>query len=100
MAQQKARQRLGVRRDVEPLVGGDAGVRARRDVADRVAARLARRQAGVGQPAHRRLDVVQLDEMELDVLARRDVAEAARVPLADVGQRLELIAASARPAES
>ena len=28
MPQQEARQRLGVRRDVEALVGGDAGVRA------------------------------------------------------------------------
>ena len=36
------------------------------------------------------LDVVQLDEMELDVLTRGDVAEAARVALADVGQRVEL----------
>ena len=93
MAQQIPRQRLGVRRHVEALVGRDAGVRTRRDVAHRVAARFARRQPGVGEPAHRRLDVVQLDEMELDVLARGDVAEAARVPLADVGQRLELIRA-------
>ena len=92
MAQQKARQRFGVRRDVEPLVGGDAGVRAGGDVAHRVAARLARRQPGVGEATHRRLDVVQLDEMELDVLPRGDVAEAARVALADVGQRVELIA--------
>ena len=92
MAQQKPRQRLGVRRDVEPLVGGDAGVRARGDVAHRVAARLARRQPGVGEAAHRGLDVVQLDEVELHVLPRRDVAEAARVALADVGQRVELIA--------
>ena len=68
----------------------DAGVRAAGDVAHRVAARLARRQAGVGEQAHRRLDVVQLHEMELDVLPRRDVAEAARVLLADVGERVEL----------
>ena len=31
--------------------------------------------------------------MKLDVLSRRDVAEAARVPRAHVGQRLELIGA-------
>ena len=91
MAQQIPRQRLGVRRDVEPLVGGDAGVRARGDVPHRVAARLARRHPGVGEPAHRRLDVVQLHEVELDVLPGRDVAEAARVPLADVGERVELL---------
>ena len=83
MPQQIARQRLGVRRDVEALVGRHARVRAGRDVAHRVAARLARRQAGVGQQAHRRLDVVQLDEMELHVLPGGDVAEPARVALAD-----------------
>ena len=60
MPQQIARQRFGVRRDVEDFVCRHAGVRARRDVPDGVAARLARRQARVGQPAHRQLDVVQL----------------------------------------
>ena len=45
---------------------------------------------GIGEDAHRGLDVVQLDEMKLDVLPRRDVAEPAREPLADFGQRLEL----------
>ena len=45
VAQEVARERLGVRRDVERLVRGDAGVRAGRDVADRVAARLARGEA-------------------------------------------------------
>ncbi len=34
----------------------------------------------------------ELDEVELDVLTRGDVAEAARVPLRDVGERPELIA--------
>ena len=91
MAQQKAGERFGVGRDVEALVGRDARVRARRDVADRVAARLPRGHAGVGEAVHRRLDVVQLDEVELHVLPRGDVAEPARVALADVGERLELV---------
>ena len=55
---------------------------------------------GVGQPPHRRLDVVQLHEMELDVLPRRDVAEAARVPLRHVGERVELLGGRACPAGS
>ncbi len=42
------------------------------------------------QRQHRGLDVVQLDEMKLDVLPRRDVAEPARILLADVGQRAQL----------
>ena len=40
--------------------------------------------------AHRRLHVVQLHEVELDVLARRDVAEAARVGVGHVGEGAEL----------
>ena len=92
MPQQEPRQRLGVRRDVERLVGGHAGELAGGDVADRVAARLARRQAGVGEPAHRRFDVVQLHEVQLHVLPRRDVAEAARVLLGHVGERVQLLA--------
>ena len=73
------------------LVGRDAGVRARRDVAHRIAARFARRHPRVGQQSHRRFDVVQLDEVELNVLARGDVTETARIPLADLGQRSELV---------
>ena len=63
--------------DVEGLVGGDAGIGACRDVADRVAARLARRQPGLGEAPHDVLDVVELQEMELEILPRRDVGEAA-----------------------
>ncbi len=92
MTQEEPRQRFGVWRDVEPLGGRDARVRARGDVAHGIAARLARREPRLGEAPHRRLDVVQLDEMKLDVLARGDVAEAPRIALADVGERRELIA--------
>ena len=37
------------------------------------------------------LGIVQLHEVKLDVLARGDVAETARVPLGDIGQCPELI---------
>ena len=87
MTQQEPRQRLGVRRDVEQFVGRRSGVRACGDVADRVAARFAGGDPDVRQQPHRRLDVVQLDEVELDVLTRGDVAEAARVRVADFGER-------------
>lgn len=90
MAQQMARQRLGVRRDVEQLVRRDARVGARRDVADRVAARLARRQARARQTPHCRVHVVQLHEVKLQVLTRRHVAEAARVVLGDARQLAKL----------
>ena len=91
MAEQISRQRFRVRRHVEALVGGDAGKRTGGDVADRIAARFARREAGFGQPAHRRLDIVQLDEVKLHVLPRRDVAESTRVPFGHFAERLELV---------
>ena len=43
---------------------------------------------------------MQLHEVELQVLPRRDVAEAARVPLGDVRERFELIVRRAFPAGS
>src|SRR6185436_11269531 len=58
--------------------------------ADGVAARLAGRDPGLGEPVERLLDVGRGHEVELHVLARRDVALAAGEPLGDVGERLEL----------
>ncbi len=94
MPQQEARERLGIRRHIERLVTGDAGVRAGGDVAHRVAARFPRRQASLGERAHRRLDLVQPDEMKLHVLASGDVAEAAGVRLSGFRQRKELFRGS------
>ena len=100
LARQRRAERMAQENRVSPsaygvtskrFVGRHAGIRTRRDVPHRVAARLARGEARLGQPPHRRLDVVQLDEMKLDVLPRRDVAEPPRIPLADVGQRAQLI---------
>ena len=48
------------------------------------------REPGVRQPPHRELHLVQLHEVELHVLARGDVAEAARPAFGDVGQGAEL----------
>ena len=92
MPQQVARQRLGVGGHVERFVLRHAGIGAGGDVAHRVAARLARRHARGRELPHRRLGVVQLDEVQLDVLPRRDVPEAARVAFRDVGQGVELLA--------
>ena len=93
MPEQITRQCLGVGRDVEGFVARDAGIRARGDIPHRIAARFARRHAGSGELAHRRFGIVQLDEMQLDVLARGDVTEATRVALGDAGDRIELLAA-------
>ena len=90
MPQQEARQGFGIRRDVEQFVGGDTREGARGNVPDRIAARLASRDAFVRHTPHDRFDVGELEEVKLEVLARRDMREAARVVLGNVGQRLEL----------
>ena len=90
MTQQESGQRLGIRRDVEAFVGRDAGEGAGGDVAYRVTARFPGRQADVGQLTHRQFDIVELDEMELNILAGGDVTEAARIFLTDIGERVEL----------
>src|SRR5262245_23848503 len=91
MSQEKPSQRFSVRRDVESFRGSDTRVRACRDVAYGIAARLARRQPRLRESPHRGLYIVQLDEMKLDVLTRGDVTEAPRVALAHVGKGCELV---------
>ena len=78
-------------RDVEDLIGRDARVWTGRDVPDRITARFPRRQASLGKTPHRQLDVVNLHEVKLDVLARRDVAEPAGVLLGDICECAELL---------
>ena len=90
MPQEVACERARVGRRVEHLVRRDARRGARRHVAHRVAARLARGHSRGGELAHRVRHLLERHEVELEVLARRDVAEPARVPLGDVGDHLEL----------
>ena len=91
-AQQVARHRVRVGRDVERLVRRHARERAAGDVADGVAAGLARRQADVRAQPQRQLGVLLFDEVKLDVLARGHVPDAAACPLlGDGGERLELL---------
>ena len=63
-----------------------ARLRTGGDVSDGVAARFPRGQARFGQRIHRQRHDVHLDEVELHVLARRDVAVATRVIARDTGQ--------------
>jgi hypothetical protein len=55
-----------------------------------VTARFFRRDARVGEDAQRGLGVLELDEVVLHVLARRDVALAAAESFGDLGERFEL----------
>ena len=100
VAHEVAHVGAGVRREVEELVVGDAGPRVAGDVADGVAAALARGQAGVRQLADRLGGVGQRDVVQLDVLARRDVPLVQRhVLLDDVGEGVELLGRDAAPRE-
>ena len=90
VAEQEIRRRLGVGRDVERLRAADAGDRASRDVADRVAAGLAGGDADGGQAAHDGGRVFDVDEVELEVLARGDVGDRVGVFLGELGQHFQL----------
>jgi hypothetical protein len=90
MPQEVAGEGLGVGRHVEDLVVRHSRVGTGGHVPHGVAAGLAGRQPRLGQAAQGLLDVVQLHEVELDVLAGRDVAEAPRPALGHVGEGLEL----------
>src|SRR5918912_695881 len=82
----------GVRGDVERLVVADAGERVAGDVADGVAARLARRESRPTDLVQDLGRILGRYVVELDVLARRDVALAERrVALGDVREGLELL---------
>ncbi len=71
-----------VRRDAGPLVGGD--------VAHVVAAGLHAVQACAGKLGHGVGQFVELDPVKLDVLARREMAEAAVVAARDMRQHAQL----------
>ena len=47
--------------------------------------------AGGGQAAHHGGRVIDVHEVQLEILAGRDVRDAIRIFLRDVGQRLELL---------
>ena len=85
-----ARDRLRIGRGVERLQSGCTRVRAGSDVPDGVAAGLARGQARLGEDTQGVVGLREVHEVELDILARRDVAATGGQPLGDVRQRSEL----------
>ena len=90
VVQQEVRQGVSIRGDVEAFVVADAGHGAGRYVAYHIAARLLRGDAHRCQTPHQVGGVVDVDEMELEVLPRRDVADGIRIFLRQVGQGLHL----------
>ena len=90
VAQEVARDRLSIGRDVEGRAVAHAGQRARGHVAHRRAARLLGGEADLVELGHHFGGARELHEVELHVLARGDVPEAARVLVGDVGEPVEL----------
>ena len=90
MAQQEIRHRLSVRRHVEGFVAANARIRAAGDIANDVAASFLGSDAGLGKATHQIGRVVDVDEVILDILACRNVADAVGVFFRQVGQRVHL----------
>ena len=91
VAQEQVLRGLGPRADVEHLVGARAGEVAAGDVADGVAARFAAREPDRREQPEHLGGLLELDEVELHVLAGGEVTPATRVGLGDVAEHLELV---------
>ncbi len=84
-------QQLAGRPRVGDLVGGDARIRVGRDIADAIARGLDGVHLDIGQLVENVGHVLQLRPVELDVLARGEMAVAAIVFLGDVGELAHLL---------
>jgi len=89
--QKVARERLRVGSRVEDLAGGDSPERAGDDVSNRVPSRAGGRDPGLGESPHGRFHVGRPHEVELEVLAGRQVTEAPGVAGRGVGEGAQLI---------
>src|SRR5690606_34724325 len=83
-------KQLAVDARIRELVPGDAGVLVGRDVAHAVAGRLDRRDLDARELLEDIGNLLELDPVVLDVLARREVAEAAIVLARDLGELAQL----------
>src|SRR5215831_13340119 len=95
MSQQKAKHGLRVRRDVKNFVAASACKRAGGDVANGVAASLARSDADGGETAHDCGRVFDVYVVKLKVLARGDVGDAIRIFFSEISHRFELLGVKA-----
>ena len=90
MAEQEARQPLGIRRHVECLCPTDPRDWAGGHIANRVTARFTGRNPHRCQPAHAGRGVLDVHEMQLEILPGGDVQNAIGVFFGNLRQDLEL----------
>ena len=90
VAVEELRRLLDDRRRVEELVVGEPGDRAAGDVAHRVAAAAGGGQPGGVEPLEDLGQRAELDPVQLDVLARRQLAVAAAERVRDLADRAQL----------
>src|SRR5439155_8231655 len=95
VAVEEARHLVDHRRDVEQLVVRDPGDRTARDVPHGVAAGTGRRETHLGEPVEDLRERRQLEVVELDRLARRELALAAAVLVGELADRAQLLAGDA-----
>ena len=86
---------MGVGGYVEALVAANAGQGAGGDVAHHVAAGFLRGDVHCGQTPHEVGGIVDVNEVELEILPRGDVADGIGVLFRQVGQRLHLLGVEA-----
>ena len=91
MSQEEIGAGSGIGCNVEGLGAADAGEGTSGDIANRVATGLAGGDTDGGKAAHKIGSVVDVDEVELDVLTRGDVADGIGVFLAEIGKNLHLL---------
>ena len=91
VAEQKPGQRVGVRGCVEGFGAADAGQLAAGNVAHGVATRLAGGDAHSGQTAHQIGRVLDVDVVQLDVLAGGHMQDAVRVFISQLRQHIQLL---------
>src|SRR5207249_694108 len=90
MPEQITRHAEGVGRHVKHFARANSCQRAPCDIAHRIAAGFARREARLSEQPHYRGNVLELHEVKLHVLARGDVATAGRVRIPNLGEGTEL----------
>ena len=91
MTQQEFRACFGVWFDIEHFTPAHTRNRARGDVANGIAARFARRNAHGCKPSHQVRRILDMDIMELEVLARGDMEYAVGIFLGHFSEGVKLI---------